>query len=164
MRTIAQIFLPFSEKLNFTQPAEAVNSLHQRRPRYCIKQLMWIVSVQACSKGKKSGGGQVVMGGDNVSPLVETGLTDLSKSVGAAAPPPASHLAACLQCSAKLQQADTYLFPSLTNCWENYKNTANANRIRLGKSLMRKNVFFNLLFFLLDLIFIFNSNFNLFSF
>ena len=43
----------------------------------------------------KNPGGQVVLGGDNVSPLVEIGLTDPPKSGGAAAPP-ASHLAACL--------------------------------------------------------------------
>ena len=46
----------------------------------------------------KNPGGQVVLGGDNVSPLVEIGLTDPPKSGGAAAPPPASHLAACLIC------------------------------------------------------------------
>ena len=39
--------------------------------------------------------GQVVLGGDNVSPLVEIGLTDPPKSGGAAAPP-ASPLVACL--------------------------------------------------------------------
>ena len=44
---------------------------------------------------KNPGGGQVVLGGDNVSPLVEIGLTDPPKSGGAAAPP-ASHLVACL--------------------------------------------------------------------
>ena len=43
----------------------------------------------------KNPGGQVVLGGDNVSPLVEIGLTDPPKSRGASAPP-ASHLAACL--------------------------------------------------------------------
>ena len=43
----------------------------------------------------KNPGGQVVLGGDNVSPLVEIGLTDPPKSGGAAAPP-ASHLVACL--------------------------------------------------------------------
>ena len=41
-------------------------------------------------------GGHIVLGGDNVPPLVEIGLTDLPKSGGARAPP-ASHLAACLQ-------------------------------------------------------------------
>ena len=41
-------------------------------------------------------GGLVVLGGDNVSPLVEIGLTDPPKSGGAAAPS-ASHLAACLE-------------------------------------------------------------------
>ena len=46
---------------------------------------------------KNPGGGQVVLGGDNVSPLVEIGLTDPPKSGGAAAPP-AFHLAACLLC------------------------------------------------------------------
>jgi hypothetical protein len=49
---------------------------------------------QGCTKGQKSGG-QVVLGGDNVSPLVEIGLTDLPKSGGAAAPP-ASPLGASL--------------------------------------------------------------------
>ena len=43
----------------------------------------------------KNPGGQVVLGGDNVSPLVEIGLTDPPKSGGAAAPP-ASPLVACL--------------------------------------------------------------------
>ena len=46
-------------------------------------------------QGLKIRGGQVVLGGDNVSPLVEIGLIDPPKSGGAAAPP-ASHLAACL--------------------------------------------------------------------
>ena len=32
-------------------------------------------------------GGHIVLGGDNVPPLVEIGLTDLSKSGGAQAPP-----------------------------------------------------------------------------
>ena len=41
----------------------------------------------------KNPGGQVVLGGDNVSLLVEIGLTDPPKSRGAAALP-ASHLAA----------------------------------------------------------------------
>ena len=44
----------------------------------------------------KNPGRQIVLGGDNVSPLVEIGLTDPPKSGGAAAPP-ASHLAACLE-------------------------------------------------------------------
>ena len=44
----------------------------------------------------KNPGGQVVLGGDDVSPLVEIGLTDPPKSGGAAAPP-ASHLVACLR-------------------------------------------------------------------
>ena len=39
------------------------------------------------------GGGQVVLGGDNVFPLVEIGITDPPR----AAAPPASHLAACLK-------------------------------------------------------------------
>ena len=33
-------------------------------------------------------GGLVVMGGDNVPPLVEIGLTDMPKTGGAKAPPP----------------------------------------------------------------------------
>ena len=43
----------------------------------------------------KNLGGQVVMGGDNVPPLVEIGLTDPPKSGGAYAPP-APPLGACL--------------------------------------------------------------------
>ena len=44
----------------------------------------------------KNLGGQVVMGGDNVPPLVEIGLTDPPKSGGAAAPP-ASPFGTCLE-------------------------------------------------------------------
>ena len=42
--------------------------------------------------------GHVILGGDNVPPLVEIGLTDLPKSGGGTAPPPGpSHLRrACL--------------------------------------------------------------------
>ena len=43
----------------------------------------------------KNLGGHIVLGGDNVPPLVEIGLTDPPKSGGAHAPP-ASHLVACL--------------------------------------------------------------------
>ena len=39
------------------------------------------------SQGLKIRGGHVVLGGDNVLPLVEIGLTDLSKSGRALAPP-----------------------------------------------------------------------------
>ena len=52
----------------------------------------------------KNPGGQVVMGGDNVSPLVEIGLTDPPKS-GVAAPH-ASHLAACLVLNSNLMIPD----------------------------------------------------------
>ena len=44
----------------------------------------------------KNLGGHIVLGGDNMPPLVEIGLTDVSKSGGGARAPPASHLAACL--------------------------------------------------------------------
>ena len=44
----------------------------------------------------KNPGGLVVLGGDNVPPLVEIGLTDPPKSGGAAAPPlPPTLLHAC---------------------------------------------------------------------
>ena len=43
---------------------------------------------QACNKGQKSGGGQVVLGGNNVSPLVDIGLTDPLKSGGGGRLPP----------------------------------------------------------------------------
>ena len=43
----------------------------------------------------KNLGGHIVLGGDNVPPLVEIGLTDPPKSGGARAPL-ASHLVACL--------------------------------------------------------------------
>ena len=49
----------------------------------------------------KNPGGQVVLGGNNVSPLVDIGLTDPPKSGGAAAPP-ASQLVACLICTYNL--------------------------------------------------------------
>ena len=66
--------------------------------------------ILACSKIMKIQGrhatrvknpvGQVVLGGDNVSPLVEIGLTDPPKSGGAAAPP-ASPLVACLSSTSR---------------------------------------------------------------
>ena len=42
------------------------------------------------SEGLKIRGGPVVLGGDNVAPLVEIGLTDLPKTGGAKAPPASS--------------------------------------------------------------------------
>ena len=42
--------------------------------------------LQACLKAENLGG-RVVLGGDNVPPLVEIGLTDLPKTGGAYAPP-----------------------------------------------------------------------------
>ena len=43
-------------------------------------------------------GGHVVLGGDNVPPRVEIGLSDLPKTGGAHAPPPAPPLATGLGC------------------------------------------------------------------
>ena len=43
-------------------------------------------------------GGHVVLGGDNVPPLVEIGLADLPNIGVAKAPPPSPHLATALQC------------------------------------------------------------------
>ena len=40
-----------------------------------------------CVARSENPGGHIVLGGDNVPPLVEIGLTDLSKSEGAHAPP-----------------------------------------------------------------------------
>ena len=42
---------------------------------------------RAVARSENPGGGHVVLGGDNVPPLVEIGLTDLPKSGGARAPP-----------------------------------------------------------------------------
>ena len=42
--------------------------------------------VRAVARSKNLGG-HIVLGADNVPPLVEIGLTDLSKSGGAQAPP-----------------------------------------------------------------------------
>ena len=42
-------------------------------------------------------GGLVVLGGDNVSPLVEIGLADLP-NIGGAKAPPSPHLATALMC------------------------------------------------------------------
>ena len=48
------------------------------------------------SQGLKiQGGGLVVLGGDNVSPLVKIGLADLS-NFGGLEPPPSPHLATAL--------------------------------------------------------------------
>ena len=57
-------------------------------------------------------GGLVVLGGDNVSPLVERGLTDPPKSGGAAAPPD-SHLAACLSLPKCIRELFSYVTSSL---------------------------------------------------
>ena len=59
------------------------------------------------------GGGHVVLGGDNVPPLVEIGLTDLPKSGGGAQAPPAPPLATglrleCLR-QVRLQNLDNYV-------------------------------------------------------
>ena len=73
---------------------------------------------------KIRGGGQVVLGGDNVSPLVEIGLTDPPKSGGAAAPLPPTLLHACvyirrfififrLRCSS-MKAASKYVQSNLT--------------------------------------------------
>ena len=50
------------------------------------------------SQGLIRGGRLVVLGGDNVPPLVEIGLTDLPKTGGAKAPP-APPLATALSCN-----------------------------------------------------------------
>ena len=65
----------------------------------------------------KNPGGQVVLGGDNVSPLVEIGLIDPPKSGGAAAPP-ASHLVACLHSSFRIWAIapETYYVSSFFHC------------------------------------------------
>ena len=45
-----------------------------------------VVITRAVARSENPGG-HIVLGGDNVPPLVEIGLTDLSKSGGAQAPP-----------------------------------------------------------------------------
>ena len=45
-----------------------------------------VLPVRAVARSENLGG-HIVMGGDNVPPLVEIGLTDLPKSGGARAPP-----------------------------------------------------------------------------
>ena len=48
----------------------------------CLSNDVWRMTVQGRRKVWKSGGGHVILGGDNVPPLVEIGLTDLPKSGG----------------------------------------------------------------------------------
>ena len=45
-----------------------------------------LISIRAVARSENQGG-HIVLGGDNVFPLIEIGLTDLSKSGGARAPP-----------------------------------------------------------------------------
>ena len=52
--------------------------------------VMFKCTVAGLSQGLKFWGGLVVMGGDNVSPLVEIGLADLPNIGGAKAPQPPS--------------------------------------------------------------------------
>ena len=52
---------------------------------FVVLHIMCIVRAVARSENP---GGHIVLGGDNVPPLVEIGLTDLSKSGGAHAPRP----------------------------------------------------------------------------
>ena len=47
---------------------------------------------RAVARSENPGGGHVILGGDNVPPLVEIGLTDLPKSGEAHAPPLATGL------------------------------------------------------------------------
>ena len=55
--------------------------LKQNHVIYCIS-----ICIRAVARSENPGG-LVVLGRDNVSPLVEIGLTDLPKTGGAKAPP-----------------------------------------------------------------------------
>ena len=66
------------------------------RTKHCVCEcnIVWLrilkkLCVFRAIAGSEIFGGLVVLGGDNVSPLVEIGLTDLPKTGGAKAPPPA---------------------------------------------------------------------------
>ena len=54
-----------------------------------------MIVVRAVARSKNPGG-HIVLGGDNVPPLVEIGLTDLPKSGGARAPRPPRLRQACV--------------------------------------------------------------------
>ena len=57
-----------------------------------------MIYIRAVARSENPGGGHVVLGGDNVPPLVEIGLADLPKS-GGARDPPAPPLATGLYCA-----------------------------------------------------------------
>ena len=64
---------------------------------------------RAVARSENPGGGHVLLGGDNVPPLVEIGLTDLPKTGGGppAAPPPLP-LATGLLTTFELKQVGSY--------------------------------------------------------
>ena len=47
-----------------------------------------MIFYRAVARSENPGGGLVILGGDNVSPLVEIGLTDLPKTGGGGLKPP----------------------------------------------------------------------------
>ena len=47
--------------------------------------------IRAVARSENLGGGHILLGGDNVPPLVEIGLTDLPKSGGGGTCPPDPH-------------------------------------------------------------------------
>ena len=70
---------------------------------------LFYFTIQGRRKVWKSGGGHVILGGDNVPPLAEIGLTDLPKSGGGVRAPPAPHLRrACLCIAFHLVSILTY--------------------------------------------------------
>ena len=87
----------FSEKmLIFNRCISGLMSNWIKKSWKVSKQYLSSTSLQACSKGQKSGG-HIVLGGDYVPPpLVEIGLTDPPKSVGGGTCPPGPPLVACL--------------------------------------------------------------------
>ena len=53
----------------------------------------WLSNIYRAVARSENLGGHVILGGENVPPLVEIGLTDLPKSGGGARAPPAPPLA-----------------------------------------------------------------------
>ena len=54
---------------------------------YYVETKHRLLSILRAVARSENLGGHVILGGDNVPPLVEIGLTDLTKSGGARAPP-----------------------------------------------------------------------------
>ena len=62
------------------------NQINQEKKTYYLVFIHYMNYFRAVARSENPGG-HIVLGGDNVPPLVEIGLTDLSKSGGGTCPP-----------------------------------------------------------------------------